>query len=246
MTESVPTSDQNPVVTHAAAETSNHGSLLNKLRAAVLGANDGIVSTAGMVMGVAGATTNSMAILVAGIAGMSAGALSMAVGEYVSVSAQRDTERALLAKERWELENLPEEELAELTALYEAKGLTPELAHDVAVQLTAHDALGAHAEAELGIDPDELVNPWAAAWSSMAAFTVGAIIPLVAMVLSPAGVRVWATVAAVVVALVLTGYLSARVGRAKARVAVGRVVLGGLLAMGITYAIGSLVGIGLG
>lgn len=241
MSDQVPPSGPHAAA-HVAAETSNHGALLNKLRAAVLGANDGIVSTAGMVMGVAGATTDSMAILVAGIAGMSAGALSMAVGEYVSVSAQRDTERALLAKEKWELENLPDEELAELASLYEQKGLTPELAHEVAVQLTEHDALGAHAETELGIDPDELVSPWAAAWSSMAAFTLGAIIPLLAMVFGPAEYRVWATVVAVVLALTLTGYLSARVGGSRARVAVVRVVLGGLLAMGITYAIGSLVG----
>lgn len=230
------------VDTHAVAESSNHSALLNKLRAAVLGANDGIVSTAGMVMGVAGATTDSMAILVAGIAGMSAGALSMAVGEYVSVSAQRDSEQALLAKERWELENLPDEELAELASLYEQKGLTPDLAHEVAVQLTEHDALGAHAEVELGIDPDELVSPWAAAWSSMAAFTLGAVIPLLAMVFGPPEYRVWVTVGAVVLALSLTGYLSARVGGAKPMAAVIRVVLGGLLAMGITYAIGSLVG----
>lgn len=228
--------------THLAAETSNHSSMLNKLRAAVLGANDGIVSTAGMVMGVAGATTNSAAILIAGIAGLTAGALSMGVGEYVSVSAQRDTERALLAKERWELENMPDEELAELASLYEAKGLTPELAQEVAVQLTAHDALGAHAETELGIDPDELASPWAAAWASTGSFTLGAIIPLLAMVLSPPEVRVWATVAAVVVALILTGFVSARVGGSRARVAVVRVVLGGILAMAVTYAIGSLVG----
>ncbi|MFV0453076.1 MAG: VIT family protein [Propioniciclava sp.] len=240
------TSSLSAAAAHAAAETSSHSPLLNKLRAAVLGANDGIISTAGMVMGVAGATTDSMALLVAGIAAMSAGALSMAVGEYVSVSAQRDTERALLTKERWELENLPEEELAELASLYEAKGLTPDLAREVAAQLTEHDALGAHAEAELGIDPDELVSPWAAAWASMGAFTLGALIPLLAIVMSPPEVRVTATVAAVVVALILTGYISARVGGSRPLTAVVRVVSGGLVAMGVTYAIGSLVGMNLG
>ena len=219
--------------------------LLNKLRAAVLGANDGIVSIAGMVMGVAGATTDSVSILVAGIAGLVAGALSMAVGEYVSVSAQRDSERALLARERWELENLPDQELAELASLYEAKGLTPDLAHQVATQLTHHDALGAHAEAELGIDPDELVNPWHAAGASMGAFVLGALVPLLVMVLTAPSVRVWATAGAVVGALVLTGVLSARIGGARVLPAVVRVVSGGVLAMAITYAIGMLVGGGI-
>lgn len=230
----------------AEAAAGSHSSLLNKLRAAVLGANDGIVSIAGMVMGVAGATTDSLAILIAGIAGLTAGALSMAVGEYVSVSAQRDSERALIAKEVWELENMPDAELAELAGLYEAKGLTPELALEVATQLHAHDALAAHAETELGIDPEELVNPWAAAWASMAAFTVGALVPLLAMVLSPATLRVPATAVAVVLALSLTGYFSAKVGRAKPTKAIVRVILGGLLAMGITYGIGALVGTQIG
>ena len=188
----------------------------------------------------------AFAILIAGIAGLSTGALSMAVGEYVSVSAQRDSERALLAKEAWELENLPEEELAELAGLYEAKGLTPGLALQVATQLTAHDALAAHAETELGIDPNELVNPWHAAWASMFAFVLGALIPLLAMALTPPGIRVWATAGAVVLALMGTGFFSARVGRAPAARAILRVVSGGIAAMGVTYAIGALVGIGLG
>lgn len=235
------------VAGHTAAETggASHSSMLNKLRAGVLGANDGIVSVAAMVMGVAGATTDSFAILVAGVAGLSAGALSMAVGEYVSVSAQRDSERALLARERWELENLPDQELAELASLYEAKGLTPDLAHQVATQLTHHDALGAHAEAELGIDPDELVNPWHAAGASMGAFVLGALVPLLVMVLTAPSVRVWATAGAVVGALVLTGVLSARIGGARVLPAVVRVVSGGVLAMAITYAIGMLVGGGI-
>lgn len=228
------------------AVTGSRAGLLNKLRAAVLGANDGIVSIAGMVMGVAGATTDSMAILIAGIAGLTAGALSMAVGEYVSVSAQRDSERALLAKERWELETMPEAELAELAGLYREKGLTPALALEVATQLHAHDALAAHAETELGIDPDDLVSPWAAAWSSMAAFTAGALVPLLAMVLTPPALRVAATAAAVVLALTLTGYLSAKVGRAKPAAAVARVITGGLVAMAITYGIGALVGTQIG
>ncbi len=221
-------------------------SRLNWLRAAVLGANDGIVSTAGLVVGVAGATTDHRAILVAGVAGLVAGAISMAAGEYVSVSTQRDSEQALLAKERRELVEEPEEELAELADLYVQKGLTEDLALQVAEQLTAHDALGAHAEAELGIDPDELTNPWHAAWASMLAFTVGALLPLLTIGLSPAGVRLWVTGASVVVALALTGWASARLGQSPAGRAVVRNVGGGVIAMVVTYGIGALLGSQLG
>lgn len=223
--------------------TQNHGARLNWLRAGVLGANDGIVSTAGLVIGVAAATTDRGAILTAGLAGLAAGAMSMAAGEYVSVSTQRDTEQALLAKERHELREMPEEELAELTSLYEDRGLTPELAHQVAVQLTEHDALAAHAEVELGIDPNELTNPWHAAWASMIAFTVGAVLPLLAILLPPPGGRVPVTALAVVAALVLTGWLSASLGGARMRPAIVRNVAGGVLAMVVTYGIGSLVGL---
>ena len=221
----------------------NHAARLNWLRAGVLGANDGIVSTAGLVIGVAAATTERAAILTAGLAGLAAGAMSMAAGEYVSVSTQRDTEQALLAKERRELREMPEEELAELTDLYEARGLSPDLAHEVALQLTQHDALAAHAEVELGIDPEELTNPWHAAWASMAAFTVGALLPLAAILLPPPGGRVAVTAASVVVALALTGWLSATLGGARLRPAVLRNVAGGVLAMTVTYAIGSVVGL---
>ena len=215
---------------------------LNGLRAAVLGANDGIVSTAGIVIGVAGATLDPFPILTAGIAGLSAGALSMAVGEYVSVSAQRDTEKALLDTERRELAEMPEEELAELAGLYEQKGLDPDLALEVARQLHARDALGAHAETELGINPDELTNPWIAALSSAVSFTVGSVLPLAAIVLAPTDSKVAVTVVAVVAALTLTGYLSARAGGTPILRAIVRNVAGGLLAMGITYGIGRLVG----
>src|SRR5690242_2320294 len=150
-----------------------HGRL-NWLRAGVLGANDGIVSTAGLVVGVAGATSQRGPILTAGVAGLVAGAVSMALGEYVSVSSQRDSEKSLLRKESWELSTYPEEELAELTALYQAKGLRPETARQVAAELTEHDALRAHLDAELNIDPDDLVNPLHAALASAVAFTVGA------------------------------------------------------------------------
>ncbi|KGN39456.1 VIT1/CCC1 transporter family protein [Knoellia subterranea] len=218
------------------------GERLNWLRAGVLGANDGIVSTAGIVIGVAAATTERSTILTAGLAGLAAGAMSMAVGEYVSVSTQRDTEKALLAKERRELREEPEAELEELTALYADKGLTPELAHEVAVQLTEHDALAAHAETELGIDPEALTNPWHAAWASFISFTLGALVPLLAVLLVPVSARVPVTVVAVVVALLGSGWLSARLGSAPAWPAVRRNVVGGLIAMAVTYAIGSLVG----
>ena len=166
------------------------GQRLNWLRAGVLGANDGIVSTAGLVVGVAAVTPEPGPILTAGIAGLVAGAVSMALGEYVSVSSQRDTERALLAKEKAELEEFPEQELQELAAIYVAKGASVQTAMKLAEELTAHDAYAAHVDAELGIDPDELTNPWHAAISSAIAFTVGSILPIVAILLPPAGIRV--------------------------------------------------------
>nr|WP_218866417.1 VIT family protein [Nocardioides kongjuensis] len=215
---------------------------MNWLRAGVLGANDGIVSTAGIVLGVAGATNDRTAILVAGIAGLAAGAMSMGAGEYVSVSTQRDSEEALLAKERRELREDPEDELAELAGLYVDKGLDPDLALQVAQQLTDHDALGAHAEAELGIDPDDLTNPWNAAFASMLSFTLGALLPLLTIVLFGSGTRVPVTVVAVVAALAVTGWASARFGYGPPSRAVVRNVLGGLLAMAVTYGIGQLVG----
>jgi VIT1/CCC1 family predicted Fe2+/Mn2+ transporter len=215
--------------------------LLNWLRAAVLGANDGIVSVAGLVMGVAGATTDRNTIAVAGMAGLVAGALSMAAGEYVSVSTQRDTEQALLAKERVELDEEPEEVLAELAGIYRGKGLSEETARQVALELTEHDALAAHAEAELGIDPNALTNPWHAAWASMLAFTLGALLPML-MILLPVDWRVGATAASVAVALALTGFLSARFTGAIVGRAIARNVAGGVLAMAVTYAIGGLVG----
>lgn len=238
-------STEAPLQAQPHADEPHEGGLnnrLNWLRAGVLGANDGIVSTAGIVMGVAGATTDRGAILVAGVAGLAAGALSMAAGEYVSVSTQRDSELALLDKERRELREDPVEELEELAALYVDKGLSEDLALQVAEQLTAHDALGAHAEAELGIDPDDISSPWNAAWASMVSFTVGALLPLLTITLVPEALRIWVTVVAVAAALALTGWSSARFGYGPTRPAIVRNVLGGLLAMAVTYAIGSLVG----
>jgi VIT1/CCC1 family predicted Fe2+/Mn2+ transporter len=215
---------------------------LNWLRAGVLGANDGIVSTAGIVMGVAGATSDRGTILVAGVAGLAAGALSMAAGEYVSVSTQKDSELALLEKERGELRDEPEEELEELAGLYVEKGLSEELALEVAKQLTEHDALGAHAEAELGIDPDDITSPWNAALASMLSFTLGALLPLLTITLFGQTLRIWVTVVSVTVALALTGWGGAKFGYGPSRPAVLRNVVGGLFAMAITYVIGSALG----
>jgi VIT1/CCC1 family predicted Fe2+/Mn2+ transporter len=219
---------------------------LNWLRAGVLGANDGIVSVAGTVLGVAGATTSTFAIATAGIASLCAGAFSMAGGEYVSVSTQRDTERAMIAKERHELETMPEAELAELAGLYQQRGLTPSTARLVAAELTAHDALHAHAEVELGIDPHEYTSPWAAAVSSLLAFTTGALLPLVVILLPLGVVGQIATVVAVAVGLLLTGYVSARLGGAAPGRAVLRNVGMGLLTMAFTYVIGHLFGAAVG
>lgn len=227
---------------HAEPHGTDVGSRLNWLRAGVLGANDGIVSTAGIVIGVAGATSSVTAIATAGIAGLVAGSLSMAGGEYVSVSTQRDTERALLTKERWELDTMPEEELEELTQLYEAKGISRRVAEEVARDLTQRDALRAHAEVELGLDPDELTNPWHAAGSSFISFAVGAMIPLVVILLPINGARVWATVGAVVLGLILTGFLSARLGKAPEGRAILRNVGMGILTMAVTYAVGRIFG----
>lgn len=214
------------------------GGQLNWLRAGVLGANDGIVSTAGVVAGVAGATSDLTAILTAGVAAAVAGSLSMAGGEYVSVSTQRDTERATIEKERWELANLPEEELSELTHLYQQEGLSDETSAQAARELTAHDALGAHARMELGIDPNELTSPWTAALASFVAFAVGAVLPLLAIALPPESWRIGVAFGATLVGLVLTGWLSARLGSAPWLPAVVRNVGVGILTMAITYGVG--------
>ncbi|MDO4411715.1 VIT family protein [Cutibacterium sp.] len=217
-------------------------SKLNWLRAAVLGANDGIISTAGIVMGVAGATVDRSSLLIAGLAGLVAGALSMAGGEYVSVSSQRDIEKAVMAKEAAELRDFPGEELEELAKIYSDKGLSEGTARQVARELTARDPLRAHAEAELGIDPDEYTNPWHAAFASMSAFTVGALVPLLAMVCSPMTIRVYMTIAATIIGLFLTGLGSALAsGGGKIR-PIARNIIVGICSMTITYLIGHLVG----
>lgn len=215
---------------------------LNWLRAGVLGANDGIVSVAAIVVGVAGATDSTGAILAAGAAGLVGGAVSMALGEYVSVSSQSDSQKALIEKERRELAEDPVEELAELAALYQAKGLSAETAGLVAEELTAHDALAAHLAAELNIDETDIVSPWHAALASAVAFTAGAALPMLAILLPPAQVRVPVTFLAVLLALAMTGALSAWIGGSPRLRAAARVVVGGALALAATFSIGNFLG----
>ncbi|GAA2073868.1 VIT1/CCC1 transporter family protein [Microbacterium hatanonis] len=215
---------------------------LNWLRAGVLGANDGIVSVAAIVVGVAGATSNLAPVLTAGIAGLVGGAISMALGEYVSVSSQSDSERALIAKEKRELLEMPDEELGELAGLYRAKGLSPATAQQVALELTAHDAVAAHLSAELNIDETDVVSAWHAAGASAVAFTIGALLPLLAVLLPPDGWRVPSTFLAVLVALTLTGWISAQLGGSSRAKSTLRVVVGGAIALVATYGIGTLLG----
>ncbi|RWR18054.1 VIT family protein [Microbacterium enclense] len=219
---------------------------LNWLRAGVLGANDGIVSTAAVVVGVAGATSDVGPVLIAGLAALVGGAISMALGEYVSVSSQRDSEHALIQKERRELAEGPDAELAELIGLYEAQGLSRDTARRVATELTASDALKAHLAVELNIDAEDVVSPWAAAIASAVAFTVGALLPLATILLAPVEVRVPLTFVAVLVALAITGYLAAWIGGARRGRAILRTVIGGALALGATYAVGALFGVAAG
>lgn len=235
---SATTPGAHPAEPHAASISGR----LNWLRAGVLGANDGIVSTAALVVGVAGATMQAAPILAAGVAGLVGGAISMALGEYVSVSSQSDSQRALISKERRELADQPDAELDELTGLYVQRGLTPETARRVAEELTEHDVLAAHLEAELGFSEDTVVSPWAAAGASALAFTIGALLPLIAILLPPAGLRVPVTFAVVLAALALTGFASARLGGSPTLRPVVRIVLGGALALAATFGIGSLLG----
>ena len=219
---------------------------LNWLRAGVLGANDGIVSTAGIVMGVAGATVESGPILIAGVAALVAGSISMAGGEYASVSAQRDSEIAALAKERKELDENPDGEMLELAEYYQNRGISESLSNQIAKELSAKDPIRAHAEAELGISSDEHVSPGAAAIASFIAFALGSSLPIVAIAGPWIDYREVATVGSVVVALALTGYFGAKIGKAKPLRAVVRNVVVSLLTMGIAFAIGTVLGVAVG
>jgi VIT1/CCC1 family predicted Fe2+/Mn2+ transporter len=214
----------------------------NWLRAAVLGANDGIVSTASLVLGVTASGAGASAIVTAGVAGMVAGALSMAAGEYVSVSSQRDAEQADIRLEELELLSDPTGELRELAAIYEQRGLAPELAGKVAAALSSRGALQAHARDELGLDETRLARPLQAAWTSALAFSAGAALPLLAVAVAPAAARAVVVVIVTLIALALLGDLGAKLGGAPRRRATVRIVTWGAVAMGITAAIGALVG----
>ena len=208
----------------------------------VLGANDGLISTACLVLGVAAADSSRTAILTAGMAGLVAGAVSMALGEYVSVSSQRDSEQADIAKEKWELETMPEHELDELTMIYANKGLPQALARDVAVELTKNNALATHLREELGITGTNLAKPVEAAVGSAGAFTLGAAIPLIAIAVGSATSRIALTLTVVTISLMGLGFVSARFGKASTGKPIFRVVIGGLVAMGITMAVGKVFG----
>jgi len=238
--------DEYPAFHSGEAHSGGIAGRLNWLRAGVLGANDGIVSTAALVVGVAGATTDTTAILIAGVAGMIGGAVSMALGEYVSVSSQRDSEEALAAKEKRELEEIPELELEELTGLLRVRGLSAGTASLAAAEMTAHDPLRAHLELELGLRLGEYANPWHAAISSFISFISGAVLPLIAILLPPPGLRVPVTFVAVLLTLALTGAVAAWIGGSSWRRAAMRLVVGGALALAATWVIGSLLGTAVG
>jgi vacuolar iron transporter family protein len=226
---------------HEHGETEGLSNRLNWLRAGVLGANDGIVSVAGIVMGVAGATDHRPTILIAGVAALVAGALSMAAGEYVSVSTQRDAELALVEAEKNDLKRMPDEELRHLITMLEDRGMSSETAATAAQELTEWNALRVHSYLEFGIDVNDVTNPWSAALASMVSFTIGALLPMLTILL-PSPERVYVTVLAVLIALAFTGWASATLGFANWRRAVIRNVIGGAFAMGITYLIGTLLG----
>jgi VIT1/CCC1 family predicted Fe2+/Mn2+ transporter len=245
MTKAKPTEHEieNAIISTEEFKKNTMAARLNWLRAGVLGANDGIMSTSGLILGVAGATTDKAQILVAGVAAVVAGSISMAGGEYTSVSAQKDSEKAALEVERKELRENPEGELRELQWFYEQKGMSASLARQVAVELTAKDALKAHAEAELGIDSDHHVSPGQAALSSFVAFAAGGLLPLFAsIVVDDPVVRIYLTIAAVVASLTLTGYVGAKIGGARPARGIVRNLFVSMLTMGVTYAIGALVG----
>lgn len=228
--------------THIA--TSNNE--LNKLRAAVLGANDGIVSTAGIILGVTGAAASKETVLIAGVAGLVAGAISMAAGEFVSVSSQRDSEKAFLLHNQENLKTGKSSAKEELVEIYTEKGFSPTTAVQAVQDLEAKSLTEKELEKELGIDPDDISSPWAAAIASASAFTVGAIIPLLAVAFAPDEIRLGMTVFAVLLSLILAGTLSARAGQANKTRAALRIVIWGIGAMAITYAIGHLIGVSIG
>lgn len=226
---------------HDEVQDSSHHSRLNSLRAGVLGANDGIVSVAALVLGVVATGADAKTILISGMAATVAGAASMALGEYVSVSTQRDTERMLVAKERAELKELPEEEHRELVGILQGYGISHATADKAAREMEEGDLLGVHLKLELGLDSDDLTNPWAAALSSALSFLLGAVLPLLTVIFVPGST--WAIVAVTLVALALTGFASAKLSDTNSARAVIRLVAGGALGLAVTYGVGSLFGI---
>ncbi|QPK80603.1 VIT family protein [Schaalia sp. ZJ405] len=238
ITEAVPSVDE------ARPRSSSISGKLNWLRAGVLGANDGIVSISGLLVGVAAVNPeNTGAIAIAGIAGIVSASLSMAVGEYVSVSTQRDSEEQLIRLQRRAIEADPAGQERRLARMWTSKGLSPKVAAQVARELTEKDAVGAHLTAEHNIDPEDLTSPWAAAFSSLIAFICGALLPLLTMLLFPPSLRIVATFVSVLVALALTGYVSAWLGDSPRGRAVLRLLTGGSAAMALTFLVGHIFGV---
>lgn len=232
-----------PILAARQTTSNNH---LNKLRASVLGANDGIVSTAGLVLGVSGAFASKESILVAGVAGLVSGAISMAAGEFVSVSSQRDSERAFLTMSRRHIEQAHTSMTDELVELYIARGFSKETAKLAASDIAKKNGVEKEIEKEIGIDSSDITNPWAAAIASALAFTTGSVIPLLAIAFSSDALRLPITALAVLISLILTGTLSARAGQANKTRAALRVVVWGVGAMAIMYAIGHFIGVSVG
>lgn len=228
--------------THIATSTNR----LNKLRASVLGANDGIVSTAGLVLGVTGAAADKEAIMLAGFAGLVAGAISMAAGEFVSVSSQRDSEKAFLLQKRAHIKKEHDSSVDEMVEIYQAKGMSKKTAVQAAKELEKSGTLDTELQKEFGIDPDDLNNPWSAAIASATSFVIGAAVPLIAIALAPTEWQVPATTLAVLLSLILAGTLSARAGEANETRAALRIVMWGVGAMAITYLIGHIIGVNIG
>ena len=222
------------------------GSRLNSLRAAVLGANDGIVSVSALILGVIGSGAGAAAIFTAGLASTIAGAVSMSLGEYVSVSAQRDTERAQVEQERRELAEDPAGEHLELAEILEGYGMTKETAHTAAAEIGRGDTLSAHLRLELGLDDDDLTSPWQAAGWSALSFLSGALLPLLSVFVAPRGNEALLVTAVTLVALSITGFISAKLSRTSPVVSVARLVIGGALGLAVTYGIGSLFGVATG
>lgn len=238
----VPTGDSPPGEGHTREAHGGSNARLNWLRAGVLGANDGIVSTACIILGVVAAGSEVPQIVLAGIAAAVAGAVSMALGEYVSVSAQRDTERRLIELESAELRDMPEEEHAELVGILRGYGVTPATADAAAREIEKSDPLSAHLRLELGIDSDDLTSPWAAAISSAIAFTAGSALPLLSVVIAPLGARAVTVTIVTLATLALTGYISARLSDTNRTRSVLRLLVGGAIGLAVTYGAGSLFG----